>query len=62
MVTTDFLALEVDEEFLLARLRIHSSLTKLDWHVIRVQQYLIVNWTSYELQGEHLFVVRTAHL
>ena len=53
MMTANFLALELDEEFLLARLWIHSCFSKLDRHILRIQQYLLLQRPLYELELQH---------
>ena len=52
-MTANFLALELDEEFLLARLWIHGCFSKLDRHILRIQQYLLLQRPLYKLELQH---------
>ena len=53
MVTANLLTLELDEEFLLARFWIQSCFSKLDGHVLRIQQYLLLQRALYKLEFQH---------
>lgn len=55
MVTAYFVTLQFNEEALEADLRILGELTKLDGHVLRVQQNLLLQRSSNKLKHQHLF-------
>ena len=52
-MAANFFALKLHKEFLLASFRISSRFSKLDRHVLRIQQYLLFQRPLYKLENQH---------